>query len=93
MDDRSNFNTIATEFHNECSVRRAMRLLELKQHRIYDDLTQLLKHITLLVPALDHPGHSPAESHTQLLEEALGRMEDKAFANLVRQILQHQGLA
>ena len=90
MDDRPQQNLIATEFNRECSIRRTARVLEMKQRSIYEDLGQLLNHITLLVPSLERQENDVSQPSTQVLEEALGRLGDPAFADLVLQILAHR---
>ena len=90
MDDRPEPNLVSAEFYNECSVRRTARVLALKQQSIYEEIGQLLEHISLLVPSLDRPSQAHAESKMKVLEEALRRLGDPAFADLVLQVLQHQ---
>jgi hypothetical protein len=92
MDDRPQENLVATEFHRECSVRRTARVLEMKQRSIYEDLSQLLNHITLLVPSLEREGNGPGQPPAHVLEEALGRLGDPAFTDLVLQVLAHRQL-
>jgi hypothetical protein len=86
MDDRPEQDTISADFSKECSIRRAARVLQLKQRSIYDDLAHTLQNITLLVPSWDRLGQGDATTQAELLEEALGRLEDQNFANLVLQL-------
>ncbi|MGA1475768.1 MAG: hypothetical protein ACO4AI_11540 [Prochlorothrix sp.] len=75
---------VATAFRHERSVRRAQHLLAIKQRRIEDDLVQFLQHLTLLVPSAE----STAENEIivqAVLEDALKRLGDEAFAVLVLQ--------
>lgn len=72
-------------FQRECSVRRTSRLLEAKRKRIREDLQDLVRHLGLLVPAV---GLEMNASQKEVLAEALGRLEDDTFAQLVLQITQ-----
>ncbi|MGA1264210.1 MAG: hypothetical protein ACO331_09960 [Prochlorothrix sp.] len=80
---------VATAFRHERSVRRAQHLLAIKQRRIQDDLDQFLQHLTLLVPSAE----STADNEIILqavLEDALDRLGDQAFAAIVLQAFQRQ---
>jgi hypothetical protein len=60
------------------------RVLEVKRQRLRDDLQQLVRHLGLIVPQAETNGDFPSE----ILQDALDRLGDEAFAEFVRQILQ-----
>lgn len=80
-------NLMATAFRRECSVRRALQVLEVKHRRIQDDLQQFVQHLKLLVPGLGHASFVDLE-HQEILEEALIRLGDDAFAEIVLKVLE-----
>jgi|GEM_PF-4939507 len=69
------------ELKRERSIRRAVKVLETKRNGIKEELQQLIKHIALLVPTAN-------ESNSELLQEAVKRLEDDGFAQLLLQIIQ-----
>jgi hypothetical protein len=76
---------LLTELRRERSIRRTVTVLETKRKRIREELQQLVQHITLLVPATERFSH---DSHHSLLEDAISRLGDDAFAELLLQIVQ-----
>ena len=86
MDAYPSKDAIATAFRWECSTRRAARILELKRQRILDDLQQTLEHMALIVPSPN--GGDRTGLPTEVLQDALERLEDDAFAEFVMQMLQ-----
>ncbi|NER32521.1 MAG: hypothetical protein F6J93_00310 [Oscillatoria sp. SIO1A7] len=87
MRDRPEKDRVMTAFRQECSIRRTARLLQGKRDRIREDLRQLISHMALLVPPV--PGATRGtDPPTEVLTEALNRLGDDAFAQLVLQILQ-----
>lgn len=93
MHDRPNKDEIPkkdevmTEFRQECSIRRTARVLEGKRDRIRDDIRQLILHMSLLVPPVGGVARG-TDPPTEVLTEALMRLGDDTFAQLVLQILQ-----
>ncbi len=77
---------LAEAFRHECSVRRTLQVLEVKQRRIQEDLHQFVGHLRLLVPGLGQ-ATAPAIEQEQILMEALARLGDEAFAALMLQVL------
>lgn len=71
----------------ECSISRAAKVLDAKRQRIREELEQLIYHIALLVP-LAGDGNSSTEFYCQLLQDAVERLGDRAFAQLLLQVLQ-----
>ena len=71
----------------ESSIRRAVKVLELKRDRIHEELHQVISHIALLVPLADMAGDS-AEFYSQLLQDAVEQVGDEAFTQLLMQVLQ-----
>jgi hypothetical protein len=60
------------------------RVLEVKRQRIRDDLQQLVRHLGLIVPQSQMGKDFPSE----ILQDALDRLGDKAFADFIRKIIQ-----
>jgi hypothetical protein len=82
---------VATAFRHERSVRRALKVLEVKHRRMQHDLDQFIQHITLLVPtATSTPDNEIILK--DVLRDALQRLGDEAFMTLMMQALeQYQG--
>ncbi len=78
---------VANQFRRECSVRRALDVLDVKHRRIEEDLQQFIQHLKLLVPAIELSPETRI-SEIEILEEALERLGDDAFADLVLRILE-----
>ncbi|MEC4983697.1 MAG: hypothetical protein SAJ37_12160 [Oscillatoria sp. PMC 1068.18] len=78
---------LSQEFRHERTIRRTAALLDRKRQRIREDIQQLIAHMAFLVPTIDlsQPG---SETQTDLLQEALLRLGDDAFAQMVVQIMQ-----
>lgn len=85
MSDSSQPDALAIELRRERSIRRTVKLLEAKREQIRDDLKQLVNHFSLLVPS------PQAKTDTKLLQEAVQRLGDDTFAQLLTQILQEKG--
>jgi ribosomal protein S18 len=60
------------------------RVLEVKRQRIRNDLQQFVSHLGLIVPQAETGDDFPSE----ILQDALDRLGDEAFAQCVRQIFQ-----
>ncbi|MDY6938667.1 MAG: hypothetical protein SWY16_13465 [Cyanobacteriota bacterium] len=85
MDAYRSPDAISTEFRWECSTRRTARVLELKRQRILEDLRQTLEHMALIVPS---PNGGDREGlPTEVLQDALERLGDDAFAEFAMQVL------
>lgn len=78
-----NKDGITIAFRRECSTRRAANVLQIKRQRIRDDLRQMLGHISLVVPKMGN-----GEDSSEVLNDALSRLGDDAFAELVRTVLE-----
>lgn len=87
MDNRPNQDALFTEFRQECSIRRTTNILDIKRKRIREDIQQLIKHLGLIVPPIT-ASESINNQPNELLIEALGRLGDDAFAQLVLQVMQ-----
>lgn len=87
MSDRPEANFLGTEFCKERSIRRTVKVVEAKRKRIREELEQLILHLALLVPVAGANTHS-LDSSSDLLLEALNRIEDDAFTQLLLQVLQ-----
>lgn len=78
---------ITDAFRRECSVRRALEVLSVKHRRMEADLQQFVHHLKLLVPGIElAPGERLSE--VEILEEALDRLNDDAFSDLLLRILE-----
>ena len=82
MSDSSTPDALAVELRRERSIRRTIKLLEVKRKEIRTDLQQFVTHLALLLP------NRPVKSDPKLLNEAIERLGDDAFALLLSQILQ-----
>ncbi|WP_254657999.1 hypothetical protein [Pleurocapsa sp. PCC 7327] len=69
-----------TEFVRERSIRRTVKVLEAKRKRIREELEQLIQHLDLLVPS--------SATSSDLLQEAIQRIGDDAFSQLLMQLMQ-----
>ncbi|MDJ0718970.1 MAG: hypothetical protein QNJ54_32885 [Prochloraceae cyanobacterium] len=86
MSDRRKPDPLLTEFRRERSIRRTVKVLEAKRKRIRDELEQLIAHAAMLIP-LEKSSISANQTNSDLLQEAVERMGDDAFAQLLLQIL------
>lgn len=87
MSDRPQPDLLSTEFQRERSIRSTVKLLEGKRQRIREELEQLIAHITLLVPSLAKSTNSSTD-RAKVLQDAVKRLDDEAFAQLFLAILQ-----
>jgi hypothetical protein len=87
MCDRPESDSLMTEFSRERSIRRTVKVLEFKRKRIHEELEQLILHLALLIPSTGASATSNTVS-SELLEEAVNRIGDEAFGQLLLQILQ-----
>lgn len=78
---------ITDAFRRECSVRRALDVLSVKHRRMEADLQQFVQHLKLLVPGIEISPDSRL-SEFEILEEALERLNDDAFSDLLLRILE-----
>lgn len=78
-------DVLCVEFKQEIPIRRTMAVLQGKRKRIRAELQQLIEHMAFLVPSA-REGHA-TETDREVLEKALGRLGDDAFAQLVLQIM------
>lgn len=78
-------NQLATQFRQELPIRRTTAVLERKRRRIVEDIEQLIEHLGLLIPAPAGEKYSD-RANPEVLEQALSRLGDDAFTQLVLQI-------
>ncbi len=88
MSEHPEEKVLSQKFLRELSIRRSVKLLEGKRKRIKEEIEQLITHISLLVPIAAKGCPTSPENHTELLQEAVNRLGDDAFAQLFIQILQ-----
>lgn len=86
MSDYSQPDALAAELRRERSVRRTVKLLESKRQKIHEDLQQLITHLVLLVPC------KQTELDPRILQDALQRIGDESFSQLLLEILQKKNL-
>ena len=87
MDDRREQDVLLAEFRRERSIRRTVKVLESKRKHIREELQQLIMHIALLVP-MTGVSQTPTDFHLDLLKEAVERLGDDAFTQLLMQLLE-----
>ncbi|MEM8602412.1 MAG: hypothetical protein AAGF24_01070 [Cyanobacteria bacterium P01_H01_bin.121] len=79
-------SSVTAEFRRECSVRRTLAVLAIKQRRLQTDLEQFVMHLGLLIPEIRASQTEAARD--EMLAEALQRLGDDTFAALIAQTLQ-----
>jgi hypothetical protein len=87
MNEPSESDALLAEFQRERSVRRTVQVLQFKRSRIREDLLQLVKHLSVLVP-LTRGVSASGDSQSDLLIEAIGRLDDDSFSQLLLQIIE-----
>ncbi len=88
MSDRPELNELSREFHRERSIRRTLTVLEAKRKSVSNDLERLIRHIKFLLPSTTSSAtHSNSHQDLEVLKEALERMGDDAFAQLMLALL------
>lgn len=88
MSDCPDLNAISYEFRRERSIRRTLLVLEAKHRSIKSDLQRLIKHLNFLIPSSKgNDSQGNFSQNLEVLEEALGRMEDEAFVQLMLKLL------
>lgn len=86
MSNRQDEHGLSQEFRQERSIRRVVDVIETKRRRVRDDLEQLISHIALLVPCTG--ANCFSEQTYGAIEDAVQRLGDDAFAQLLLQVLQ-----
>lgn len=89
MNEPSNRDELSAKLEQECSIRRATKLLEAKRSRIYDELNQMISYLKLLVPISNNPTDN-TPTHNDLMLEAARRLDDPLFSKLLVQIIQRR---
>ena len=88
MSECPDLNALSHEFRKERAVRRTLLVLEAKHKSIKSDLERLIKHLNFLVPSsTGNPSQGDLGNNIEVLEAALGRMEDDAFVQLMLRLL------
>ncbi len=78
-------DSLSVELRRERSIRRMIKLLEAKRKRIREELEQLINHIALLVP---NRSTTQSQSQSELLLDAVSRLGDEAFAELLIELME-----
>ena len=86
MSDSNPEYVLSTAFNRERSVRRAVKVLDARRQRVREDLHQLVSSIALFVLPVEFPDHA-GEHYREILTEALSRLGDETFAELVLEML------
>lgn len=79
-------DVLFVEVSRERSIRRTVMLLETKRKRIRDDLTDLIRNMAFLSLPIELTKDCPEES-SDILQEALSRMGDEAFARWIAETI------
>ncbi|MDJ0728230.1 MAG: hypothetical protein QNJ38_24315 [Prochloraceae cyanobacterium] len=82
MSDRPQQDPLEREFRHEKHIRRAVMLLETKRKRMRQELKQFLVHVNFLIPKTEY------RSEEEFVRDAIDRLGDDAFAQLLIQTLQ-----
>ncbi len=80
-------NALTQEFRRERSIRRTIKVLEAKRQSIREDLQRLRTHLHFLLPTAQMNNHN-CDGDPDILVEALGRIDDDAFVQMILQVLQ-----
>ncbi|AFZ34281.1 hypothetical protein Sta7437_0686 [Stanieria cyanosphaera PCC 7437] len=87
MNEPPEKDALIIEFEKERSIRRTMRVLKAKRSQIREDLIQLITHLSMLIPLKKFASTTKA-SDVDILMEALQRLDDDVFTQLLLQVLQ-----
>ncbi len=74
----------------EKTVNRTVEVLAAKRARFREELQDLILHLGLLVPIAGNLS-AKNEHHSHLLQEAVNRLGDEAFAQFLLQIIKDMG--
>lgn len=86
-DSSPSHDALSVAFNKERSIRRTVKVLEFKRKRVNDELKQLIAHLAWLMPLSQNPKLNQ-QITTELIQEAVNRLNDDAFGQLILQILQ-----
>ncbi len=90
MNEPSKRDILVLELERERSIRRTARLLSAQRSRIRDELDRLISHLSLLVTVPRKTVEDP-QPESALLIEAVKRIDDPVFTELLIQIIQEKG--
>lgn len=89
MNEPSKRDILVLELERERSIRRTARLLSAQRSRIRDELERLISHLSLLVVIPRKTAADP-QPESALLIEAVKRIDDPVFTDLLIQIIQER---
>ncbi|MGF1588064.1 MAG: hypothetical protein ACFCU7_02280 [Pleurocapsa sp.] len=89
MNEPSKRDILLVELERERSIRRTASLLSAKRSRIKDELDRLISHLSLLVTVPRKTAEDP-QPESDLLIEAVKRIDDPIFTELLIQIIQER---
>lgn len=89
MNEPSKRDALVLELERERSIRRTARLLYAKRSRIREDLDRLISHLSLLVAVPRRADEDP-QPESDILIEAVTRIDDPVFTDLLIQIIQER---
>ncbi len=89
MNEPSKRDGLSVELEKERSVRRTVRLLQAKRARIREELERLITHLGLLVASPQNTAND-YPSKSDILLEAVSRIEDDVFTELLVQIIENK---
>jgi hypothetical protein len=89
MNEPSKRDRLSVELEKERSVRRTVRLLQAKRSRVREELERLITHLGLLVASPQNTTND-YPSKSDILLEAVSRIEDDVFTELLVQIIENK---
>lgn len=87
MNENPEQNALAIKFEKERLIRRMIRILRAKRSRIREELIQLIIHLSMFIP-VGKFATTNQQSDFDILHEALERLDDDIFAQLLLEVLQ-----
>jgi hypothetical protein len=89
MEPQDSQQALIETFNRELSIRRVARVLEQKRQRLADEIEHFAASVELLLPKGKPPLGDRASTHQAILNAALDRLEDQAFAHWMQECLYH----
>jgi hypothetical protein len=87
MEPQDSQPALIETFNRELSIRRVARVLEQKRQRLADEMGHFAASVELLLPMGKPSVDNRACTHQDILNAALDRLEDQAFAHWMQACL------
>jgi hypothetical protein len=87
MEPQDSQQALIETFNRELSIRRVTRVLEQRRQRLVDEIGHFAASVELLLPMGKPSVNSRANIHQDILNAALDRLEDQAFAHWMQACL------